>query len=138
MLNFIPERRIFYFILAGIVGYIVDVSTTTLVNLWLFNPLLSRIPAFLLAATATWAINRKFTFRGLSSGESISKEYIKYLALMLAGAVVNYAVYAACLTLITFPPYSIPISIGIGGLAGMVVNYLLSKSLLYKFSKNEF
>ena len=69
--------------------------------LYLAAPLLgwyvARVLSFLAAATATWALNRRYTFGARQSGVSLAREYLGYLLTMLGGAFVNYGVYVLVL-----------------------------------------
>lgn len=117
---------------AGIVGYLVDVSLTSL-----FEPIVgvyfARIPAFISAATATWVINRSFTFSARKPHhKSLKSEYLHYLSLMVGGALVNYMVYVVTVTYLRGSSFDIYIAVALGSLAGMMLNYLTSRRYIYK------
>jgi len=124
-------REIFFFGIAGVIGYFVDVVITMLFEP-LIGPYLARLPGLVAAATSTWLINRTFTFRARKSRHaSIWKEYLHYLSLMAAGAIISYSVYAIAVTLLSSGPFRLIIAIAVGSLAGMVVNYLSSRRFVY-------
>jgi putative flippase GtrA len=129
-------REIVFFGIAGTVGFFIDVAVTVL-----FEPLigdyLARIPGLVAAATSTWLINRSLTFKTRKSRHtSVWKEYLHYLSLMFAGAVISYGVYAVIVTLVSYSPFRILIAIALGSLAGMVVNYLSSRRFVYNKENN--
>jgi len=126
------RREILFFGIAGILGYCVDVALTTLFHPFV-GPYVARIPSFVGAATITWIFNRKFTFADTEKRhQSLRKEYLHYLGLMLFGLVTNYIVYAISITLIGNNKYAIPLCVAFGSLAGMTVNYVNSKKHLYR------
>lgn len=124
-------KQILSFGLVGTIGYLADASITVL-----FGSLLgvygARVPAFAVAVTATWYLNRIFTFgRGSSRHTSLVREYGHYVSVMLVGLIVNYVVFAISVTLIREYSYGIFLSVGIGSLSGMVVNYFFSHRFIY-------
>lgn len=126
------HKELIYFGVAGVIGYLVDV-TITIVSQPLLGAYFGRVPAFIAAATATWLFNRTLTFAAKNKvHESLFHEYFRYLGLMVFGLIVNYAVYALSITFLGRHNYAIFISVALGSLAGMSVNYLNSKRFLYK------
>lgn len=124
-------KEIFYFGIAGVIGYFIDVAITSLL-IPLFGVYVARIPAFVAAATSTWIVNRSLTFKNLKSRHSsLRKEYLHYLSLMIGGAIVNYTVYAVAITFLEGAAYDIYLAVALGSLAGMMVNYLLSRRYIY-------
>ena len=129
-------KEILIFGIAGVVAYLVDVLFTTLLEPYL-GVYIARIPAFLAAATTTWVINRKITFKHRPSKyENLLTEYGHYLSLMLVGAVVNYSAYAVAVTFIE-GDFKVIISVAIGSLAGMGVNFITSRKYIYKTSESK-
>lgn len=123
------------FAAAGVLGYLADVFTTVILEPYL-GVYLARFPAFFAAATVTWVFNRSITFNGRQSvHQSIFKEYIHYLSLMVVGLVVNYVVYAISITIFKNIPYAIYLCVALGSLAGMLVNFIMSRKFIFKSSK---
>lgn len=122
------------FAVAGLLGYMVDVLVTIMLN-ELVNPYIARIPGFVAAATATWLFNRNYTF-GVNKSKyaSLWKEYLHYVGLMTIGLMVNYGIYVLAVTMLPTSIYKIPLSVALGSLAGMTVNYINSKK--YIFNQN--
>lgn len=124
-------RHFLFFVVAGVLGYIVDVSVTIGFST-MYNPYVSRIPAFIAAATATWLFNRSITFRDRQSKyQSILHEYLHYLTLMLGGLITNYFAYAFAMSFLHDRPFAIPLAIAIGALCGLCINYLTSKKFIF-------
>jgi putative flippase GtrA len=112
----------------GAIGFVVDVAV-----LYLVAPLLgwygARVVSFLAAATATWALNRRYTFR--RSQASVLREYLGYLVTMLGGAVVNYGAYVLVLHWAT-GPWAPAAGVALGSCAGLVVNFLSARYLVFR------
>lgn len=83
--------------LVGTLGFMTDASVLTfLVRVVGWGPYESRPISFLAAISLTWTLNRIFTFYQ-RAGSNRRREYGRYLAVQLVGALVNFAVYAAVL-----------------------------------------
>lgn len=125
------RREMIVFGLVGTVGFLVDTGVLYLIKgeLGLYW---ARVFSFFCAATATWWLNRQITFRHRESGMSMTQEYVRYFGLMLGGGVVNYLVYAIAIALIPATIYSPMISIAMGSVAGMVINYLSARYIVFR------
>ncbi len=124
--------RFLRFGVSGVAGFLVDAGVLTLLTVVVgINPYAARVPSFLAAATVTWLINRYWTFAD-RRGSDRGREWRRYLAAMLIGGLVNYAVYA--LLVATLAPVARWPVLGVaaGSLAGMVVNYLSSSRWIFR------
>lgn len=123
-------REFLAFAIVGAAGFVVDVAV-----LYLAAPLLgwygARVLSFLAAATATWALNRRYTFSGRRSDASVLREYLAYLVTMLGGAVVNYGAYVLVLHWAS-GPWAPAAGVALGSCAGLVVNFLSARYLVFK------
>ncbi|MDP9933573.1 putative flippase GtrA [Variovorax paradoxus] len=121
-------RQFLSFAVVGAIGFVVDVAV-----LYLVAPLLgwygARVLSFLAAATATWALNRRYTFR--RSEASVLREYLGYLVTMLGGAVVNYGAYVLVLHWAA-GPWAPAAGVALGSCAGLVVNFLSARYLVFR------
>jgi putative flippase GtrA len=90
-----------------------------------------RIPSFLIACSATWLVNRLWTFKAARHAGKMRQAAL-YLGVQCVGWVTNLAIYALCL--LVFPQLKavilLPLAAGAGG--GMVVNFLGSKHLAFR------
>ena len=118
------------FAVVGGIGFVVDVGV-----LYLLAPSLgwyaARVVSFIAAATATWLLNRRFTFRARHSGTSIVREYVHYMLTMLAGALVNYTAYVITLHWVG-GPLAPALGVAIGSCAGLVVNFLSARHIVFR------
>lgn len=123
-------REFLSFAVVGAIGFVVDVTV-----LYLAAPLLgwygARVLSFLAAATATWALNRRYTFSARSANASALREYLGYLVTMLGGAVVNYGAYVLVLHWFT-GPWAPAAGVALGSCAGLVVNFLSARYLVFR------
>ncbi len=115
-------REFLLFALAGTVGLGVDVGV-----LYLAAPLLgwyaARVLSFLAAATATWALNRRYAFGARHSGASLAREYLGYLLTMLGGAVVNYLALVCSCCMPSAGAWVPALGVALGSCAGLALNF---------------
>ena len=121
----------FWFGVAGVIGFLVDVGVLYLLKgaLGLYG---ARVLSFFCAAFSTWLFNRAVTFRGRRSGHSKGKEFGIYLALMTIGGSVNYGVFALLVSRLDLVAQHPAIGVAAGSLAGMVVNLVTSRFMLFR------
>jgi len=121
------------FAVVGVVGLGVDLAV-----LHVLAPLLGwhagRVVSFLAAASATWWLNRRFTFarraRAHATARSIGREYARYIVSMLGGAAINYAIYALTLHLLDHP-LAPTLGVALGSLGGMFANFAAARYLVF-------
>ena len=126
--------RFALFCVAGTIGLVVDVLV-----LYAVAPVLGwyigRVISFLAAATATWLVNRRWTFAdAAASSRSGLRPYLRYLLSMLAGAAVNYAVYAATLQFVPLD-HAAALGVALGSVAGLGFNFMAAHFLLFPSSR---
>lgn len=120
--------------LVGVAGLAVDVGALYLLAPFM-NWYLARVLSFLIAAGATWSLNRHFTFaaaaRPATSILMLVREYLHYLVAVSGGALVNYAVYVA--TLWAWDSRFAPgLGVALGSLVGMVLNFTAAKRWVFR------
>ena len=122
-------RQFGRFAVAGVAGLIVDVGVLYVALALGSGYYAGRALSFLAAVYATWRINRRYTFTATASPW---REWWRYLAAMLGGGAVNYAVYA--LLVANVPPHPLlPFAaVACGSLAGMVVNFTSARLLVFR------
>lgn len=81
----------FFFI--GVVGFIIDGGVLTLLHARLdFSPVSARLVSFPVAVSATWLLNRHFTF-AKREDRHIGKEWLLYGLVNTTGALLNLGIY---------------------------------------------
>ncbi len=121
-------RRIASFGLVGGTGFLADAAALWLVlALTPLDPFLARVLSIAFALCVTWALNRTLTFG--ASSRPLAIEGARYGGVGLAGAAVNFAVYAVALILVpAMPPLA---ALVIASAAAMVFSYLGYSRLVF-------
>lgn len=129
------SRSFLWFGVAGIVGLVVDIAVLTVLRgtLGVYG---ARFASFLVAATATWLLNRHVAFAGRVATVGLLAEYLQYLGLMAGGGVFNFATYSLLAWQFPQTPALLALYVALGSLAGMMVNYLGTSRWLYRHRKS--
>jgi putative flippase GtrA len=94
-----------------------------------------RILSYVAAATATWAMNRAWTFREARNrpgGAALSRQWALFLAVNLVGFLVNYGTYALMVGNFPLAAAHPVLAVAAGALAGMGGNFLLSRRYVFR------
>lgn len=140
------SRQFLTFALIGVGGLFVDMAALAVaLHLLGLDPYGGRVFSYLMAATFTWYMNRRFTFTGVSRRGAL-RQWARFLVANAVGALVNYGVYV--LVLRTGPwavsavglwpglftdllPYA---GVAAGSVSGLIFNFVLSKKLVFRKS----
>jgi putative flippase GtrA len=122
--------------LVGAAGYVVDAGMLA----WAtgpfgLDPYRGRGLSIAVAMLATWLGNRYFTFadrRARGSVSAVAQEALKFAGTNMIGAAVNYGIYAALVTFAAAPFANPFLAQIIGVLAGLVFNFALARSLVFR------
>ncbi len=114
----------------GAIGMVVDTITvySLRASLGLYG---AGAVAYLTAATSNWALNRVWTFRGNHMGP-VHHQWARFLATNAVGFVLNRGTYAALVTYVSACAAEPVYAIAAGSLAGMFLNFSLSRRLVFK------
>ncbi len=119
------------FTTVGGLGFFVDAGTLRLALILGLGPWVGRLLSYLAAASFTYLLNRAWTFRD-RQGQGGARQWARFLLFNLGGFAVNYGVYAVLLvssaTVARWPE----IGVGAGALAGLVLNFGLSRRFVFK------
>ena len=128
-------RELVLFGVVGVIGFLVDSGV-----LYLFKSAMGlyygRLLSFFCAVVTTWLLNRHLTFKQRASGLSVIHEFSRYFGLMLGGGVVNYSSYALLVYFLDFFASQPIWGVAAGSCAGMVVNYLSARFLVFRNKAN--
>lgn len=128
---FKPSREFLRFCAVGTVGFAVDAGALeTLTRLAGWNPYSTRVMSFLIAASVTWLLNRRFTFE-VESQSHLPREWLHYVSVNAIGGLVNYGVYALSVHEISFVHSHLIVGVAAGSIAGLAVNYTASRHLVF-------
>lgn len=125
----------------GIIGtfaFFVDYIVVLFLSSYMgISPYISRLISFTIAATTTWILNTIFTFRDSEKRLTIAR-WFQYMATMLCGALVNYAMFTIVLNIARnrlADSVLFLIAVALGSVAGLVVNYASCRFWLFRKQK---
>lgn len=119
------------FALAGVLGFVVDAGLMALLHAgWQWHPLQARCLSFPTALTVTWLVNRRWVF-AVPRHTDVSTEYVRYVAVQVAGAVFNMTVFAALIYAVP-PLMRVPVvALAIAAVGSLLLNYGLLSRWVY-------
>lgn len=127
--NRLPQIIRFGFV--GCAGFCIDTSVLYLALYALgVHYYTGRVISYAVAATSTWYMNRRFTFAD-TRHDNRFREWRRFVMLNLFGGGINYAVYAAYISMHTGSSAGPAIGVALGSIAGMSFNFFLSKRLVF-------
>lgn len=131
MLNRHILRQFWRFGIAGGIGFLVDVLVLYIAVALGSGVYLGRVVSFFCATFATWQVNRNFAFAA-ATRMSAWTEWWRYVLAVLGGGLVNYLLFS--LAVATLPPSPLlpMVSVAIGSVGGMVVNFISTKMLVFR------
>jgi putative flippase GtrA len=128
-------RRLAIFSLVGVVGFIVDAGVLQLLVLGLaWDRYSGRLISFLFAATATWLLNRRYTFRGTRK-HALGVEWARYILAMSGGFACNFTAYSALVYVFNVDRQWLVLAVAAGSVAGLGVNYTASHYWVYRHQR---
>lgn len=114
----------------GAIGFLIDTATVYALRgpLGLIG---AGMAAYLVAASANWAMNRTWTFRGRGTGPA-HRQWGRYMVANVAGFVLNRGAYAALVMLVPLCAAQPVLAVAAGAVAGMGVNFALSRHVVFR------
>ena len=126
------SRQFLVFGLVGSAGFVVDAGTLQfLVINENINPYLGRLFSYLIAATMTWTLNRKFTFPA-QPGVAAHHQWLRYLLANSIGALLNYGVYSVLIFSSGFIYHHLYFGVLAGAVIGLLFNFNLSRRWVFR------
>lgn len=124
------------FCVVGLVGFGVDTVTLHyLLATTDAGPYIGRTLSYLLAATVTWELNRRFTFH-VSTRTGLANQWLRYTSVNIFGLSLNYGVYAVCIQSFEVAWRYPVLGVAAGSAAGLVSNFLASKHFIFRPHSN--
>ena len=100
------------------------------------NPRIVSVCCFILCASQNYCLNHIWTFKVENQGQPLSvKLWLKFLSASLLGFLVNFAVLNLLLHFFEWEYTVVPQGVGI--LAGMAFNFLLSNFFVFKSARKD-
>jgi putative flippase GtrA len=114
----------------GLIGLVIDTATVYGLrhSLGLYG---AGLVAYVTSATVNWMLNRVWTFRGQGSG-SAQRQWGMFMVTNLAGFVLNRGTYAILVTFVAAAATQPVIATAAGSMAGMFVNFSLSRRVVFR------
>jgi putative flippase GtrA len=114
----------------GVAGFVADTATVYALrrSLGLYG---AGMVAYVVAASVTWILNRIWTFRGRGSGP-VHHQWARFLAVNAAGFILNRGTYALLVTFVPLCADQPVFAVAAGALAGMFVNFRLSRKIVFR------
>ncbi len=122
------------FAVIGTAAFVIDASMLY-AALWIgLGFYAGRAVSYLIAATFTWYGNRRITFAGIRAegARAATMQWLKFLVANLGGGLVNYSIYAALIASLAIVRAYPVLGVAAGSLAGLVVNFTLSKFVVFR------
>jgi putative flippase GtrA len=116
----------------GTVGFLVDSAVLLGMMALGLGPYGGRVVSYIAAASATFALNRAWTFRTARRDAPVASQWGRFLALNLVGFAANYGTYAALVASVPLVAQHPVLGVAAGSLAGMFINFGLSRRFVFK------
>jgi putative flippase GtrA len=114
----------------GTIGFLVDTATVYTLRFAL-GLYIAGYVSYVVGASATWLLNRIWTFRGHGGGPAYH-QWMRFLALNLGGFVLNRGLYSVLVTLVPLCVAQPVFAVAAGSLTGMLLNFTLSRALVFR------
>ncbi len=121
--------RLTRFAVVGGIGFVVDAGLTEALVALGVSPLAARVAAIAAAILTTYLLNRSLTFRSDRRGAAAVGEGGRYVAVALAVAAANYAIYAAIV--LAVPGVRPLLAVAVASGIAMVLSYLGYSRLVF-------
>jgi putative flippase GtrA len=117
--------------LVGLVGFVIDTGTVYALRGFV-GLYVAGLAAYFTAATGTWICNRLWTFRHVSRTAPWHVQWWRFLTANLGGFVINRGIYMLLITFVGVAAREPVIAVFAGALAGMTLNFNLSRKMVFR------
>jgi putative flippase GtrA len=125
-------RQFLSFGMVGVIGFLIDAGVLYLAIAFGLGLYLGRALSYLVAVTATWILNRRYTFRQSASNAGLWRQWARFGISQLSGATVNLGSYALLVHWVPLVARHPVLGVAAGSLSGLVVNFSVAR--MYVFS----
>ncbi len=113
----------------GVAGLVVDIAVLLAAMALGLDKYSGRVVSYLAAVTATFSLNRAWTFRERRGGGAVGAQWARFALLNLVGFAANYGTYALLVSLTATHPV---VAVAAGAVAGMGFNFVLSRRYVFQ------
>lgn len=118
------------FFIVGSIGFLIDASILYIGLHFGVDPLVARIPSFLVAVMVTWALNRDFTFN--AAHKSFMESFPLYISSNAVGIILNFAIYSGLILFVALFKEHPVLALPIGSFCAMFFNYASAKYIIFR------
>ncbi len=115
----------------GLAGFAVDTAVVYGLRAWL-GLIGAGLVSYVIAATVTWLLNRRWTFRGRGGAAALHRQWAAFLLANLLGFVLNRGTYIALIATSALCVAYPVLAVFAGAVAGMFVNFSLSRAFVFR------
>lgn len=121
------------FLVVGSIGFVIDAGVLqVLVANTPLGPYSGRVVSYLVAATATWSLNRSYTFRTDHSPVDAKSQWLMYVMVNGVGGGINYAVYGLCIAQFAWMRDVLFLAVAAGSVAALLFNFVANKFWVFR------
>lgn len=129
-----PAQQFVGFCVVGTGGFLIDAGSLYLLLVsGALGPYVGRVVSYIIAATATWWLNRRYTFPSDIPAQP-AVQWGRYVVWNVAGALVNYLAYVLALRVLGLTDGTAVIGVAIGSVAGLALNFATSRFIVFRKS----
>ena len=125
------HSQFFRFALSGVAGFVVDASIVWALTRLSIDAIWAQAVAFPVAVTATWWLNRKYTFSHLAD-HRFFREWLRYIFANSVGAIVNNGIYIILVVSVSVMTQHPVFAVAVGSLGGLAFNFTASRVLVFR------
>ncbi len=118
------------FLLVGSAGYAIDVGALYLFCWCGLSVYVARLLSYLVAASSTWLLHRRFTFPEARHNAG-GPQWAKFLTVNAFGGCVNYAIFAVLVAQGGIFARAPELAVAAGSIIALAVNFNLSRWLVF-------
>lgn len=130
MREYIPKRAFLRFVVVGGLGFCVDGGLLTILMAYSWEVIPARCFSFFLAVSATWILNRFWTFDSVKR-KSIRMEYAYYFGTQILGAAINLSIFFVLIGAYPVLRDTPLIPLAFGATVSIGFNYFVSKLFVF-------
>jgi putative flippase GtrA len=131
MRDYIPKRAFRRFVVVGGLGFCVDGGLLTILMVYGWDVIPARCCSFFLAVSATWILNRFWTFDSVKR-ISFLMEYAYYFGTQVLGAAINLSIFFVLIWTYPLLRDTPLIPLAFGATVSLGFNYFVSKLFVFK------
>ena len=123
-------RQMLSFSSIGVIGFLVDAGVLYAALFAGLGLYAGRAVSYLVAVSATWLLNRRYTF-ARASGYSRMHEWARFVVSQLSGAAINLGVYGLLVHSSPLVAHNPVLGVAAGSLSGLLVNFSVARAYVF-------